>query len=159
MKTLVWAMTQATEPEIIAAAKSAQCHEFIQALPLGYQTVIGEKGARLSGGRKQRIAIARAILKDAPIIILDEATAFIDSENEAQIQQAISSLVADKTLLIIAHRLSTITEVDQILVVEDGKIVAAGKHQNLLSNSDLYHQMWSAHTASQNWNFDTADKR
>ena len=118
---------EATKEEVIAAAKAAQCHEFIEKLPDGYDTVIGEGGATLSGGEKQRIAIARAILKDAPIVILDEATAYVDPENEVLIQKAINSLVKSKTLIIIAHRLSTITSADQILVVDGGAGGRAGQ--------------------------------
>ncbi|MDJ0592656.1 MAG: ATP-binding cassette domain-containing protein, partial [Pleurocapsa sp. MO_226.B13] len=139
--------------EVIEAAKAARCHEFITAMPNGYQTNIGDRGAKLSGGQKQRIAIARAILKDAPIVILDEATAFIDSENEALIQEAISALVRDKTLIVIAHRLSTITEVDRIFVVNEGEITASGTHPELLDTSQLYRQMWTAHLAAQDWVF------
>jgi ATP-binding cassette subfamily B protein len=141
--------------DVIAAAKFANCHEFIEALLDGYQTVIGEKGVKLSGGQKQRISIARAILKDAPIVILDEATAFVDPENEAQIQQAISTLVKQKTLLIIAHRLSTITEADQILVVNEGEIIGQGRHEDLVTTNELYRKMWDAHVTARGWSFDT----
>ncbi|MEA5503568.1 ABC transporter ATP-binding protein [Halotia wernerae UHCC 0503] len=144
----------ATIDEVIAAAKAARCHEFISTLADGYQTLIGERGAKLSGGQKQRISIARAILKDAPIIILDEATAFIDPENEAQIQAAIGELIQNKTLLIIAHRLSTIIEADQIIVMNKGQIVGKGRHEELLKSSDLYSQMWQAHIAAQGWTFE-----
>jgi ATP-binding cassette subfamily B protein len=144
----------ATEAEVIAAAKAACCHDFITAMPDGYQTAIGEKGAKLSGGQKQRISIARAILKNAPIIILDEATAFIDPENEAQIQQAINALIQDKTLLIIAHRLSTIAEADRIVVLNEGRIVGSGRHHELLQSNDLYRYMWEAHVAAQGWTFE-----
>lgn len=144
----------ANQEAVIAAAKAACCHEFIEAMPKGYQTIVGEKGSKLSGGQQQRISIARAILKETPIIILDEATAFIDPENEAQIQEAINTLVQGKTLLIIAHRLSTITEVDQILLVNEGRIVGKGKHADLLNTNDLYHQMWKAHVDAQNWTFE-----
>ncbi|MBW4677716.1 MAG: ABC transporter ATP-binding protein/permease [Desmonostoc geniculatum HA4340-LM1] len=144
----------ADEKAVVAAAKAAACHEFIEAMPEGYQTVVGEKGVKLSGGQQQRISIARAILKDAPIIILDEATAFIDPENEAQIQEAINRLVQSKTLLIIAHRLSTITETDQIILVDEGRIVGNGKHEELLKNNALYRQMWSAHVTAQSWTFE-----
>ncbi|MEG4208202.1 ABC transporter ATP-binding protein [Microcoleus sp. Pol7_A1] len=144
----------ASQEAVIAAAKAAQCHEFIQAKQEGYQTIVGEKGAKLSGGQQQRISIARAILKDAPIVILDEATAFIDAENEAQIQSAINSLIQDKTLLIVAHRLSTITEADQILVIDRGQVVGKGKHEELLNTSALYRQMWDTHVAAQGWTFE-----
>ncbi|HLP89911.1 MAG TPA: ABC transporter ATP-binding protein [Nostocaceae cyanobacterium] len=143
----------ATIEEVIAAAKAARCHEFISSFPDGYQTIIGERGAKLSGGQKQRISIARAILKDAPIIILDEATAFIDPENEVQIQAAIGELIQHKTLLIIAHRLSTIVEADQIILMHQGQIIGQGRHEELLQNSDLYKQMWQSHIAAQNWTF------
>ena len=139
----------AASEAVIEAAKLARCHDFIQQLPDGYQTVIGEKGRFLSGGQKQRIAIARAILKDAPIVILDEATAFIDPENEVLIQSAISQLVRQKTLIIIAHRLSTIVNADQILVIDGGEIVSRGTHGELLANHQLYQQMWNAHVQTQ----------
>ena len=145
--------------DAIAAAKFANCHEFIEALPDSYQTVVGEKGVKLSGGQKQRLSIARAILKDAPIVILDEATAFIDPENEAQIQQAISTLVKEKTLIIIAHRLSTITEADQIIVVDKGQIVAQAKHEDLLTTNELYRKMWDAHVTARGWSFDTQEAK
>lgn len=145
----------ASQEAVIAAAKAAQCHEFIQAKQDGYQTIVGEKGAKLSGGQQQRISIARAILKDAPIVILDEATAFIDPENEAQIQSAINSLIQDKTLLIVAHRLSTITEADQIFVIDRGQVVGKGKHEELLHTSPLYRQMWDTHVAAQGWTFES----
>ena len=145
----------ASQEAVIAAAKAAQCHEFIQAKQDGYQTIVGEKGAKLSGGQQQRISIARAILKDAPIVILDEATAFIDPENEAQIQSAINSLIQDKTLLIVAHRLSTITEADQIFVIDRGQVVGKGKHEELLHTSPLYRQMRDTHVAAQGWTFES----
>ena len=123
---------------MITAAKKACCHDFISALPDGYQTKIGEGGATLSGGEKQRISIARAILKDAPVVILDEATASVDPENERELQQAISELTKNKTLLMIAHRLNTVREADQILVLENGRIVQRGKHQELIQQEGLY---------------------
>ncbi len=142
----------ATDAEVEAAARAARCHEFITALPDGYATLVGENGSRLSGGQRQRLSIARAILKDAPVVILDEATAFLDPENEAQIQQALAALVAaGKTVVIVAHRLSTITDVDQILVVDRGQIVARGTHPELLEQSPLYRELWEAHIASQAW--------
>lgn len=144
----------ATEAEVIAAAKAACCHDFIMAMPNGYQTDIGERGGKLSGGQKQRISIARAMVKNSPIVVLDEATAFIDPENEAIIQSAISALVQNKTLLIIAHRLSTIAQADSIVVLDQGHIVAQGKHQELLAQCELYHYMWSAHIAAQGWTFE-----
>ncbi|MCC3409716.1 MAG: ABC transporter ATP-binding protein [Microcoleus sp. PH2017_10_PVI_O_A] len=139
----------ASDAEVIAAAKMARVHEFVEALPQGYQTVAGARGAKLSGGQKQRIAIARAILKNALIVILDEATAFLDPENEAKIQEAIGSLIQNKTLIVIAHRLSTITESDQIIVLNKGTIVDRGRHSELLQTSELYGKMWQAHNSVQ----------
>lgn len=128
----------ATEEEIVAAAKAARCHDFIMALPNGYDTVIGEGVDTLSGGEKQRISIARAILKDAPIIILDEVTVSVDPENEHLIQGVLSELTRGKTVITIAHRLATIENANQILVVEDGKIVQAGTHSELTKEKGLY---------------------
>jgi len=142
-----------SEEDVINAAKMAHCHEFISALPEGYQTIVGEQGAKLSGGEKQRISIARAILKDAPIIILDEATAFVDPENEELIQDAIGKLAYGKTLILIAHRLSTITEADQIIVLCEGKIVEKGTHEELIHAGNLYSRMWDAHVSAQDWKF------
>ena len=135
----------ATDAEIEQAAKKASCHEFISTLPQGYDTVAGDGGNNLSGGEKQRIAIARAILKDSPIIVLDEATAFTDPENEAVIQRSIGELVAGKTLIVIAHRLSTITMADKIIVMNHGRIEAEGAHQALLESCELYRTLWNAH--------------
>ena len=149
-----------TEDDVIAASKMAHCHEFISSLPAGYQTVVGERGAKLSGGEKQRISIARAILKDAPVIIMDEATAFVDPENEDLIQDAIGTLTAGKTLIVIAHRLRTITESDQIIVLDEGRIMEKGSHEELLDAGGLYSRMWAAHTSAQDWKFETGrDKR
>ncbi len=141
----------ASEAEVIEAAKTARCHDFIMDLPMGYDTVIGEKGARISGGEKQRLSIARALLKDAPILILDEATAFIDPENEALIQDAINKLIRNKTLIVIAHRISTIISADEIWVMDKGQIVARGTHVQLLSTSKLYKNMWETHISAQGW--------
>ena len=135
----------ATDAEIEQAAKKASCHDFINALPQGYDTVAGDGGNNLSGGEKQRIAIARAILKDSPIIVLDEATAFTDPENEAVIQRSIGELIAGKTLIVIAHRLSTITMADKIIVMNHGRIEAEGGHQSLLESCELYRTLWNAH--------------
>ena len=132
----------ATKEEVIEACKKARCHEFISALENSYDTVIGEGGSTLSGGEKQRISIARAILKDAPIVLLDEATASIDPDNEAYIQQAINEMVKGKTLVVIAHKLSSIMEADQILMIEDGQITARGTHSQLLHSSSAYHELW-----------------
>lgn len=141
----------APDEEIIAAAKTARCHDFVMNLPQGYNTVIGEKGARISGGEKQRLSIARALLRDAPILILDEATAFIDPENEALVQEAINQLIRNKTLIVIAHRLSTIIAADEILVLDKGRIAARGNHQALLKDSQLYRRMWDSHISAQGW--------
>lgn len=132
----------ATRKEIETAAKKASCHDFITALPDGYNTIVGESGSHLSGGEKQRISIARAILKDAPIVLLDEATSAIDPDNEVYIQQAINELVKNKTLIIIAHRLKTIREADQILVMQDGKLVESGTHEELIRNKGSYQKFW-----------------
>ena len=137
-----------SDQEVEAVAEAAGCGEFIRQLENGYDTNVGGGGAHLSGGERQRIAIARAMLKDAPIVILDEATAYIDPENEAVIQKAVARLVQGKTVIVIAHRLSTITGADQIFVVKDGRINAAGRHEELLNGSDLYRSMWQAHTGA-----------
>ena len=142
---LLFGKPDATEEEMIAAAKKARCHDFIQRLPQGYDTVIGEAGGTLSGGERQRLSIARAMLKDAPIVILDEATSYTDPENEAVIQSALAKLVRGKTLLVIAHRLSTIADADQIIVVNHGKIEATGTQAELLASCLLYQTMWKAH--------------
>ncbi len=135
----------ASDAEVEAAAHAAGCNSFIRTLENGFDTMVGGGGAHLSGGERQRIAIARAMLKDAPIIVLDEATAYIDPENEAVIQKAVAKLVENKTVIVIAHRLSTITNADNIAIVKDGKIEAQGTHQSLLENNALYKEMWQAH--------------
>lgn len=135
----------ATDQEIEDVAKNAGCDGFIRKLENGYDTVVGSAGSHLSGGERQRIAIARAMLRNAPIVILDEATAYTDPENEALIQEAVSKLVRGKTLIVIAHRLSTVTDSDKIVVVEDGKILSQGTHTELLEKSQLYSQMWQSH--------------
>ena len=141
----------ANDEEVQAAAEAANCVEFIRRLPEGYNTPSGENGAKLSGGERQRIAIARAILKDAPIVILDEATAFTDPENEDKIQRSLMALSRGKTLLVIAHRLSTIQNADQIVVLEKGRIVDKGTQPELLSRCPLYQKLWQAHVGAQNW--------
>ena len=141
----------ATDAEVERAASLARCDDFIARFPKGYDTNAGDAGARLSGGERQRLAIARAILKDAPIIILDEATAFTDPENEDELQQSIDHLTKGKTLIVIAHRLSTIMYADKILMLEDGSISAAGTHEQLLSSSQTYLDMWKAHISAMDW--------
>ncbi|MCR5418857.1 MAG: ABC transporter ATP-binding protein/permease [Lachnospiraceae bacterium] len=137
--------TSASDEMVRKAAKASGCDEFIMALPQGYETNVGSGGARLSGGERQRIAIARAMLKDAPVVILDEATAYIDPENEAVIQRALTELMKDKTVIIIAHRLSTVTNADQIVLINNGSVECSGTHSELLKDSDLYNAMWQAH--------------
>ena len=141
----------ATEEEVYEAAKKARCYDFIMALPDGFQTVIGEGGATLSGGEKQRISIARCILKDAPIVILDEATASVDTDNESYIQEAINELVKGKTLLVIAHRLNTICQADQILVIADGRISEQGTHDELIAKAGIYQDFVNIRKKSSSW--------
>ena len=135
----------ASDAEVEAVARAAGCDAFIRALENGYDTKVGGGGAHLSGGERQRIAIARAMLKNAPIVILDEATAYIDPENEAAVQRAVAKLVEDKTVIVIAHRLSTITDADCIFVIDGGRVAASGTHAQLLKDSELYREMWRAH--------------
>ncbi|MBQ8488291.1 MAG: ABC transporter ATP-binding protein [Pseudobutyrivibrio sp.] len=142
---------EATKDEIIEAAKKARCYDFIMSLPDGFETMVGEGGASLSGGEKQRISIARCILKDSPIVILDEATASIDADNEAAIQQAISELCKGKTLIIIAHRLKTIKDADCILVVNDGKIIEKGSHEQLMEHDGLYKNFVQIKNSDSGW--------
>ena len=148
---LLFGKPDATEEEMIGATKKARCHDFIMALPDGYDTVVGEGGGTLSGGEKQRISIARAILKNAPIILLDEATASIDPENEALIQQAISALTKGKTIITIAHRLATVRGADQILVVDDGHIAEAGTHEELVRQDGLYKRFTAIREQAEGW--------
>ena len=148
----------ASDEEVKAAARAAQCEEFISKLPQGYDTPAGEAGKRLSGGEKQRIAIARMMLKNAPIVILDEATAFTDPENEDKIQQSIAALTRGKTLLVIAHRLSTIRNADNIVVLKNGAILAQGTQEELLRSCPLYHDMWQAHIGAKDWAVSSNEK-
>ena len=141
----------ATDEEVIQAAKAACCDEFIRKLPDGYDTSAGEAGKRLSGGERQRIAIARMMLKNAPIVILDEATAFTDPENETKLQESIANLTKGKTLLVIAHRLSTIKNADRIVVLDNGRIEAQGTQEELMKSSPLYSRMWQAHIGARSW--------
>ncbi|GMQ56579.1 ABC transporter ATP-binding protein [Vallitalea sediminicola] len=151
MENIRMGRLEATDDEVIETAKIAQCHEFIMKTENGYNTNIGDRGDKLSGGQKQRLSIARAILKHAPIIVLDEATAFTDPENEDKIQEALNGLIRGKTLIVIAHRLSTIIDADNIILIDDGKISAQGTHNNLLEESGIYKSMWEAHTQSTKW--------
>ena len=141
----------ASEEQVIAAARAPQCHDFISRLPDGYHTVVGAKGVHLSGGERQRIAIARAIVKDAPIIVLDEATAFADPENEYLIQKAFEKLMQGKTVIIIAHRLSTVRSADKIIVMEKGRLVEEGRHDQLVASGGRYARMWSNYTQAIDW--------
>ena len=149
---ILFGKPDATEDEMIDAAKKARCYDFIMALPNGFDTVVGEGGGTLSGGEKQRVSIARAILKNASIIILDEATASVDPENEHLIQQAISELTRGKTIITIAHRLATIEQADQILVVEDGKIAERGTHQELIRQNGVYKRFTEIRERAEGWN-------
>lgn len=143
--------SSAGREEVIAAAKAAQCHEFIESLPQGYETRIGDEGVYLSGGESQRVCVARAILKNAPILVLDEATAFADPENEYKMQQALQHLIQNKTVIIIAHRLSSIISAQQIIVLNEGKLVQHGKHEILSKTEGLYKNMWDAYTDAFRW--------
>ena len=150
-KNICFGKPDATEEEMVEAAKAACCHEFISALPDGYDTVVGEGGSTLSGGEKQRVSIARAILKNAPVVILDEATASVDPENEHLIQQAISSLTRGKTIIVIAHRLATIENADQILVIDDGRVAQRGTHAELIAQDGIYRNFVSIRQSAEGW--------
>ena len=141
----------ATQAEVEDAARKACCHEFIMRLPLGYETPVGEGGATLSGGEKQRISIARAILKDAPVVLLDEATAFLDPENEIEVQKAISALIRGRTVAMIAHRLKTVRRADNIIVLDGGRVVEQGSHDDLLAQRGLYARLWTLQQEAQGW--------
>ncbi len=142
---------EASMERVIEAAKKAKCHDFIMNLPDGYETIIGEGGASLSGGEKQRISIARAIMKDAPIIILDEATANVDPENEAELTKAIEELTRNKTIIMIAHRLKTVRHADRIVVVDNGKIVQKGTHDELMGQDGIYKNFVSERREAVSW--------
>jgi len=142
---------EATHEEVMEAAKKAACHEFIMSLPDQYDTIVGEGGSTLSGGEKQRISIARALLKDAPIVLLDEATASLDPENEVLIQQAISALVDEKTVIVIAHRLQSVCNADQIIVLEDGRVRESGNHEELIRANGIYQKLWNEQNRAGSW--------
>ena len=141
----------ATLDEVINAAKRAGCHDFIMNLPEGYDTILGEAGAKLSGGEKQRISIARALIKDAPIVLLDEVTANVDVENEVKIQAAMRELLKNKTVIMIAHKLSTVQNSDQILVIKDGRISQRGTHKELVREEGLYKKLWDMQYRTGQW--------
>ena len=145
------ARPDASRDEVLAAAHAAQCDDILEKLPQGLDTVVGARGVYLSGGEQQRIALARAILKDAPIVVLDEATAFADPENEHQIQKAFETLIRNKTVLMIAHRLSTVQNADNIIVLSEGKIAEQGSHSALLEKSGVYAAMWADYQRSAQW--------
>ena len=138
----------ATDKEVEEIARKAGCYDFIMSLEKGFDTIVGGSGTHLSGGERQRIAIARAMMKNAPIVILDEATAYTDPENEAIIQKSVAQLVKDKTLIVIAHRLSTVKDADKLYVIKDGVIDSSGTHEELLAKGGLYKKMWEAHIGS-----------
>jgi ATP-binding cassette subfamily B protein len=139
---LRYARPEATDAEVVAACRAARIHDLISSLPDGYDTVVGERGYRLSGGEKQRLAIARVLLKDPAVVILDEATAHLDSETELLVQQALAAALAGRTSIVIAHRLSTIQAADQILVLDQGEIVARGTHESLVAEGGLYAELY-----------------
>ena len=150
---------QATRQQVLAAAEAAQCGDILAKLPEGLDTVIGTEGVYLSGGEAQRIALARAILKDAPIVVLDEATAFADPENEALIQKALARLTAGKTVVMIAHRLSTVVGADRIIVLDEGRAVEQGAHAELLAKGGLYAKMWADYNQSVQWKIQSGEER
>ncbi len=145
------ARPDASDEQMVAAAKAAQIHDFIMSLPDGYQTRAGDRGTRLSGGQRQRITIARAILRDAPIVVLDEATAFADPENEEEVIRALANLMRHRTVIVIAHRLATIKDVDQIVVIDEGRVVEKGRHQFLLEQGGVYRRLWRNYETAQQW--------
>ena len=147
----------ATDDEVMEVARKAQCDEFVSRLPEGYRTTIGENGGKLSGGERQRISIARAILKDAPIIIMDEATASLDTESESRVQQALSELISDKTVIIIAHRMRTVMEADKIVVLKGGRVVEQGSPEELRRQEGVFANMVRLQTGSGNWSLGGGD--
>lgn len=155
---IIFGNENVTEKDMLRASKQAGCHEFIEKLPDGYDTVVGEGGSTLSGGEKQRISIARAILKDAPILLLDEPTSSLDAKNEVLIQRAISNLIKDKTVIMVAHRLKTIKNADNIIVLDSGKIVEQGKHGELMLKEGIYHRLWNLQNKSKEWKISLGGK-
>lgn len=141
----------ASDEEVAEAARTAHCLEFIEKLPQGFDTMLGENGASLSGGERQRLSIARALLKDAPVVLLDEATASLDPENETLIQKAVGDLCAGKTVVVIAHRLRTIAHADKIVVLDDGRVAEEGAHDDLISANGLYRRLWDLQLQSSSW--------
>ena len=148
MQNIAYGKAGATEEEIIESAKVAEAHSFIMSLPDGYKTQIGEGGHKLSGGQRQRLSIARAVLKDAPILVLDEATSSVDNETEEALQKSLEIISKDRTTIVIAHRLSTIRYSDSIIVLDDGKVVESGTHEELLDNKSQYFRLWNVQTGT-----------
>jgi len=146
MQNIAYGKEGATEEEIISSAKTAEAHDFIMKLPFGYETQIGEGGHKLSGGQRQRLSIARAVLKDAPILVLDEATSSVDNETEEALQKSLEVISKDRTTIVIAHRLSTIRHSDSIIVLDDGKVIESGTHEELLENNSQYSKLWNVQT-------------
>ena len=146
MQNIAYGKEGATEEEIISSAKIAEAHDFIMQLPHGYDTQIGEGGHKLSGGQRQRLSIARAVLKDAPILVLDEATSSVDNETEEALQKSLEVISKDRTTIVIAHRLSTIRHSDSIIVLDDGKVIESGTHEELLDNKSQYSKLWNVQT-------------
>lgn len=157
-ENIIFGNETASEEDMLRAAKLAGCHEFIEKLPEGYETIVGEGGSTLSGGEKQRISIARAILKNAPILLLDEPTSSLDAKNEVLVQKAISNLVKDKTVIMIAHRLKTIKNADHIIVLNEGKIEEEGRHEALLKKEGLYYKLWNLQNKSKDWKLLSIEK-
>ena len=150
------ARPDASKEEVLSALHAAQCDDIIEKLPNGIDTLIGSEGTYLSGGEQQRVALARVILKDAPIIVLDEATAFADPENEALIQKALKTLTEGRTVIMIAHRLSTVVGADRIVVLEGGKVIEEGTHEELASGGGLYERMWKEYNQAVKWKIASA---